>query len=141
MLRLPMQQFAGKARVTDKDGKIAGALPRRILLDGNLDATFRDQARKDIRYSARNAGRDVKQDAWLQTFQIPHDQRIGSGHVSYVEEIPLCIKIADANDRRCELSLDAGDLHGKCRNHEGLRLPRTGVIEWAQADALEPRSY
>src|SRR5450755_3178178 len=74
-------------------------------------------------------------------FQIPHDQRIGIGDVSYIEEIPLGIKVADANDRRRELSLDAGDLHGKCRNHEGLRLPRTGVIEWAQADALEPRSY
>ena len=88
-----MQQFAGKAGVTDKYRKVAGALPHWILLDGNLDAAFRDQARKNIRYSTRNAGRNVEYGARLQALQILHDQSVSIGDVSYVEKIPLGVKV------------------------------------------------
>src|ERR1035437_8729419 len=102
MFRLPVEQSAGAAGIANHDGNIGGALSRGILLDGNLDATSRYQAREDIRYSARYTGRDVEHGARLQTFQVSHDQRVGVGNVSYIEEIPLCIKIADGNDRRRE---------------------------------------
>jgi hypothetical protein len=41
MFWLPVEQSAGAAGVADHDGKVAGALSRGILLDGNLDATSR----------------------------------------------------------------------------------------------------
>ena len=59
VFRLPMQQSAGTAGVTNEDGKIAGTPPHGILLNGNLDAASRYQALKDLDIRREDAAASI----------------------------------------------------------------------------------
>src|SRR5262245_4778914 len=138
MFGSPAEHLAGPIGIADNSRNVVGAISRGIVLDGYPDTTFRDQTAENVRYSAGHTRRDVEHHARLQTPDTPHGQRIGACNVAHVEEISLRIQVADTNNWRMKSRLDAGNLHGKCWDNEGLRLPGSRVVERPHADAFEP---